>query len=279
MFYNRVMTAPLPIQQLGDIATREGLDPRYVLTDIDDTLTVGGKITARALDAMERLQEAGIACIAVTGRPAGWCDHFARMWPVVAVVGENGAFYFRYDAKAQRVIRRYAMDTEIREAHRRKLGDLKRDVLKKVPGVQIASDQDYRIADLAIDYAEDVGLLGEDVIEAILERCRAHGATAKVSSIHVNTWYGDYDKSGMLIKLMEREFGLKLKEARRCALYIGDSPNDEPLFQTFRLSVGVANIEPFMDRFDHPPRFVCTLAEGHGFAEMVDVLIEHRKGR
>jgi len=263
----------MPIRQLGAVIKREGLTPRFVLTDIDDTLTVGGKITASGLAAMERLREAGIACIAVTGRPAGWCDHFARMWPIEAVVGENGAFYFRYDAQSQRVIRRYAMEAETRRRNRAKLDDLERDVLATVPGVRIASDQDYRIADLAIDYAEDVGPLGDAVISAILECCRAHGATAKVSSIHVNTWYGDYDKSGMLIELMEREFGLSAEEARRCALYIGDSPNDEPLFRTFPLSVGVANIAPFMDRFEHPPRFVCTLAEGDGFAEMADELI------
>lgn len=268
------MTAPLPIANLAEVIERENLTPRFVLSDIDDTLTIAGKITARALDAMERLGDAGIVCIAVTGRPAGWCDYFARMWPVEAVVGENGAFYFRYDAQAQRVVRRYAIDAETRASHRKQLQALEADVLANVPGVQIASDQEFRIADLAIDYAEDVGPLGDDTIEAILERCKAHGATAKVSSIHVNTWYGDYDKSGMLMELLDREFGVGPEEARRTALYIGDSPNDEPLFKAFPLSVGVANIAPFMDRFDDPPRFVCTLEEGNGFAEMADILIK-----
>jgi HAD superfamily hydrolase (TIGR01484 family) len=269
-----MMIAPLPIAQLAKVIERENLKPRFVLTDIDDTLTIAGKITASALDAMEQLANAGIACIAVTGRPAGWCDHIARMWPVEAVVGENGAFYFRYDAQAQKVVRRYAVDAEARASHREQLRALEADVLATVPGVQIASDQDFRIADLAIDYAEDVGPLGEDTIEAILTRCAAHGATAKVSSIHVNTWYGDYDKSGMLMDLLQHEFGVGPDEARRTALYIGDSPNDEPLFKAFPLSVGVANIAPFMDRFDDPPRFVCTLEEGNGFAEMAELLIK-----
>ncbi|HEU0290571.1 MAG TPA: HAD hydrolase family protein, partial [Burkholderiales bacterium] len=69
---------------------------RGVLCDIDDTLTTGGRLTAGAYGAMERLQQAGLPVIPITGRPAGWCDHIARMWPVAAVVGENGAFYFRY---------------------------------------------------------------------------------------------------------------------------------------------------------------------------------------
>ena len=69
-----------------------------MLADIDDTLTTHGKLTAAAYAALERLQRAGKLVIPITGRPAGWCDHIARMWPVDAVVGENGAFYMRYDA-------------------------------------------------------------------------------------------------------------------------------------------------------------------------------------
>jgi HAD superfamily hydrolase (TIGR01484 family) len=78
---------------------------RYVLTDIDDTLTLHGLLPAAALTAMERLRDAGMAVIPITGRPAGWCDHIARMWPVAAVVGENGAFYFHYDRELRKMQR------------------------------------------------------------------------------------------------------------------------------------------------------------------------------
>src|SRR5258708_39741422 len=73
---------------------------RVVLFDIDDTLTTRGRLTDSAYAALARLHEAGFTTIPITGRPAGWCDHIARMWPVAGVVGENGAFYFRYDAAA-----------------------------------------------------------------------------------------------------------------------------------------------------------------------------------
>jgi len=267
------MAEPLPITDLPRALAAEGALPDFVLTDIDDTFTTGGRITAAALEALERLQAAGIRCIPVTGRPAGWCDHIARMWPVDAVVGENGAFFFRYDRARHRLVRRYALPPEDFRDARARLTALGEAVLAAVPGTRLASDQDYRLADVAIDYAEDVEKLGDAALDRILEICARHGATAKVSSIHVNAWIGDYDKAGMLLALLAEEFGLDPAEARRRAVYIGDSPNDEPLFRCFPWSVGVANIRPFMARFEHPPRFVCAAAEGDGFRELADHLL------
>ena len=128
---------------------------RYVLTDIDDTLTLNGRLPSVAFVAMEKLQKAGIAVIPITGRPAGWCDHIARMWPVDGVVGENGAFYFRYDGGSRKMIRRYWKPEKERLADRKRLNAIQQQVLKLVPGARVASDQAYREADLAIDFCED----------------------------------------------------------------------------------------------------------------------------
>ena len=64
---------------------------RYVFTDIDDTLTDNGSLRASAYSAIEALDNAGIAVIPITGRPAGWCDLIARFWPVRGVVGDIAA--------------------------------------------------------------------------------------------------------------------------------------------------------------------------------------------
>ncbi|HEV7820000.1 MAG TPA: HAD hydrolase family protein, partial [Burkholderiales bacterium] len=85
------------MKQLAEFPGAERARIRGVFCDIDDTLTTGGKLTAAAYAALEALQRAGLLVVPITGRPAGWCDQIARMWPVHAVVGENGAFYFRYD--------------------------------------------------------------------------------------------------------------------------------------------------------------------------------------
>ena len=139
------------------LATRR--DIRGVFVDIDNTLTTDGRLTAMAYSALERLERADILVVPITGRPAGWCDHIARMWPVDAVVGENGAFYFRYDHAERRMHRRYLLDEDERASNRQRLNDLCATILSQVPGAAISADQAYRESDLAIDYCEDVAPL------------------------------------------------------------------------------------------------------------------------
>jgi HAD superfamily hydrolase (TIGR01484 family) len=250
------------------------LDPRgvqAVLLDIDDTLTSDGKLRAQAYGALERLHEAGKRVVPVTGRPAGWCDHIARMWPVDAVIGENGAFYFSFaDGKLGR---RYADASEVRAAKRQRLDGLAGEILRQVPGAALAADQAYRETDLAIDYCEDVAPLPLAQAERIAELMRAAGLTAKVSSIHVNGWLGDYDKLAMARTLFAERFSLDLDAANRSVVYAGDSPNDAPMFGFFERSVGVANVRRFAGRLAAQPKYVTEAAAGAGFAELVERLL------
>lgn len=248
---------------------------KVVFADIDDTLTTEGRLPAVAYAALWRLHEAGIAVAPVTGRPAGWCDHIARMWPVQGVVGENGAFYYHYDPKARRLERRFLLDAETRAGLQARLATLQDRILAEVPGCAVASDQAYRIHDLAIDFCEDVPALPEAAIDRIVAIFQEAGATAKVSSIHVNGWFGSYDKLSMMKRLSQEVLGLDLDdpEQRAQAIYVGDSPNDEPAFAFFEQSVGVANVLDFRDRLVHAPGFVTVARGGEGFAELVDHLI------
>ena len=179
------------MRRLSAFAESDRRAIRGVLTDIDDTLTTEGTLTSQAYGALERLHAAGFLCVPVTGRPAGWCDHIARMWPVDAVVGENGAFYFRYDEAARTLKKRFLLSEDERAENRVRLDALAKRILEEVPGVAIASDQSYRVADLAIDYCEDVERVPDTAIERVLEIFRADGATAKVSSVHINGWFGN----------------------------------------------------------------------------------------
>src|SRR5437660_2028082 len=214
------MTAPLAA--MPD-AARRGI--RFVFTDIDDTLSTGGRITALAYSALERLRGAGKVVVAVTGRPAGWCDHIARMWPVDGVVGENGAFYMRYDAKARGLVRRFAVPDEERASRRMKLAAIADEIMRAVPGCALASDQPYRETDLAIDYCEDVAPLPSAEVDRIVALMRSHGLTAKQSSIHVNGWFGDYDKLAMTRVFLRDAFSLELDIERERCVFVGDSPN------------------------------------------------------
>jgi len=249
---------------------------RGVFTDIDDTLTTEGQLTAAAYGALERLRAAGFLVVPITGRPAGWCDHIARMWPVDAVVGENGAFYFRYDAMARKLVKRFLASAEERAANRRRLEALRDRILAAVPGAALASDQLYREADLAIDFREDVPPLARADVDRIVALFEAAGATAKVSSIHVNGWFGSYDKLGMTRILLRECFATDLDAERADFVFAGDSPNDAPMFEFFPNSVGVANVADFADRMTTLPAYVTRGRCGAGFVELADALIAAR---
>ena len=264
------VTALLPLAQMP-YAVRRGI--RGVLTDIDDTLSTHGRLTADAYAALARLRAAGKLVIPITGRPAGWCDHIARMWPVDAVVGENGAFYMHHDDAKHRLTRRFVTDTAERADHRSRLAAIGERILRDVPGAALASDQRYRETDLAIDFCEDVPPLPRTAVDRIVALMEAQGMTAKVSSIHVNGWFGSYDKLAMTRILLAEVFAVDLDAQREHFVFVGDSPNDAPMFAFFPNAVGVANVGPFLDRIASPPAYLTQREAGAGFVELADFLL------
>jgi HAD superfamily hydrolase (TIGR01484 family) len=225
---------------------------------------------------MERLHAGKLLVVPVTGRPAGWCDHIARMWPVDAVVGENGAFYFRYDGEKRSMHRRFVDPEATRAAHRRRLDAVAEEILRSVPGAALAADQRYRETDLAVDFCEDVQKLGVEAIERIAAIMRSHGLTAKVSSIHVNGWFGAYDKLATTASLMREAYGVDLGSERARYVFVGDSPNDSPMFEYFPNAIGVANVRDFGARIEHLPAYVTSARCGAGFREAADCILAAR---
>jgi HAD superfamily hydrolase (TIGR01484 family) len=254
-------TLPLPLSGVS----RETLKHiKGVCFDIDDTFSTHGKITAEAFDALWALKNAGFTLIPVTGRPAGWCDHIARFWPVDAVVGENGAFtMLMRDGKLQR----HETLTEV-EAHlaKSKLATLREAIVEKFSHAKFASDQLYREYDLAIDFCEDVAPWPETEVDSLVKFCESHGAIAKISSIHVNTWFGRYTKIEGIRSFLQTE-------NLDAFIFAGDSPNDEPMFAAFTHSVGVANVKPYLARLKNPPKYITHLEAGLGFAELAQLLL------
>src|SRR5437016_14325003 len=213
---------------------------RFVLTDVDATLTDGPCLPAAAYLAVERLRDAGITVIPVTAAPAGWCDLMARMWPVGAVIGENGGICFRHDRAAGLIERHYWADPSKRAEAAGRLAALGADIAAALPGVEIAHDQRYREVTLAFrsrDAAQS---------EEILARLRAAGARATVNSIWVLGWFGDFDKLAMTRRTLAELFATDIdRDAERC-LYIGDSLNDAPMFGFFPYSVAVATVRHYV---------------------------------
>jgi len=250
---------------------------RFVMFDIDDTITMDGRLLRESYDALWNLSGAGIAAIPVTGRPAGWCDLIARQWPVAGVVGENGAFalYMRND-RLERLYHPAAPDPD---SVRTRLAELSDQVLGAFPGLRLAKDQAYRVFDIALDFAEEEPRFDLEFASRVKAYCEAAGATAKVSSIHVNAWFGNYDKLSMAGHFLSSAHGYDPKIDLSSVLYFGDSPNDEPMFRHFPLSCGVANVERYRDLLKHFPAFITREPFGYGFAEGVEVLLRMRGNR
>jgi HAD superfamily hydrolase (TIGR01484 family) len=247
-----------------------------VFADIDDTLTTHGQLEAVAYSALERLRAAGLLVIPVTGRPAGWCDLIARQWPVDAVVGENGAFWFRHDPKAGKLVKRFVIGAAERTAQAQKLDAIAQRILAEVPGCAISADQPYRVADLAIDFCEDVPPLPRESVAKIVSIMEAEGLTAKVSSIHVNGWFGGYDKLSTAKLMLQETFGIDADVDKSRIVFAGDSPNDQPMFAFFPNAVGVANVRDMADLMQSLPRWVTRSRGGKGFAELAEAVLAAR---
>jgi hypothetical protein len=193
------------------------------------------------------------------------------MWPVDAVVGENGAFYFFFFGG--KLHKRFLEDAQARSGKRSRLDAIARRILAEVPGCALAADQPYREADLAIDYCEDVPALPLAEAERIAALMREAGLNAKISSIHVNGWFGGYDKLSTSKLLFHERFEIDLNRSNREIVFVGDSPNDAPMFAYFQNSVGVANVRRFEGRLAAAPKYVTQAAAGTGFVEAVGQLL------
>ncbi len=264
------------MKNINDITRAECEGIRGVLFDIDDTFTLSGRLIPEAFSALWELHRHGLVLAPITGRPAGWCDHIARMWPVDGVIGENGAFYYYYDHEKHKLRQRYIFTADEVAGKRKELESIKEELLSKVPGARVASDQPFRIFDLAIDFREDISPLSDADIEEICNIFKRHGAEYKVSSIHVNGWFGAYNKLSTTRLFLEERLSITWDKAVKTFVFAGDSPNDEPMFAAMDLTVGVANIRHFSSKMKHLPRYVTSKNGGLGFAEMAGIILENR---
>jgi HAD superfamily hydrolase (TIGR01484 family) len=241
-----------------------------IFTDVDDTLTRHGKLSAQTFAALHALASAGIAVIPITGGPASWADHIARVWPVTAAVGESGAVAYWLDASGYTVL--YAQEDDERAANLAKRDAVWRDIAKQFPQARLASDQVFRLVDLAIDHGQDVHL-PEHEVQAIARLLTDAGFTVRISSIHINAWLGGHDKPEAAVRVARARLGLDLPACRERWLFVGDSRNDEGMFAQFPLSVGVANIARFADSLRHQPAYITQASHGEGFVEVAQAIL------
>jgi HAD superfamily hydrolase (TIGR01484 family) len=243
-----------------------------VFTDIDDTLTTEGAITPEALQALADLKAAGLHVVPITGRPVGWSAPFVQRWPVDAIVAENGAVGLTHTG-AQGLHKRYQQDAATRTANFARMQTVLNEIERSVPGAQRAQDSAGRETDIAIDHSEFTQL-PQSAIDAVVSFMEQAGMTATVSSIHINGWFGQHSKLTGARWIVGELWGRDLDAELARWVYVGDSTNDQVMFEHFPHSVGVANVQRFADQLTHPPRYITQGERGAGFAEMVRQLLK-----
>jgi HAD superfamily hydrolase (TIGR01484 family) len=264
--------ARLRLRPLAELPAARLAGLRGLLTDIDDTLTRDGAIEPVALAALQSLAAAGVPVIAITGRPAGWSEAFALAWPVAAIVAENGAVMLRRNAAAALTID-FVTDAATRAANALRLQACARALLATVPGALLARDSAGRLTDIAVDHSEFTQLAPERIAE-VAALMREHGLTATVSSIHINGWIGEHNKWTAARWAVEHALGQAFDADDW--LYLGDSTNDQLMFQRLPLTVGVANIARFLPTLQWLPAYLTKGERGAGFAELAAALLAAR---
>ena len=244
--------------------------PTIIFTDVDDTLTWKGKLPEETFAAMFALRQHGIKLIPVTGASAGWCDCMVRTWPIDSVIGENGAFYIDQNSNGNYAYY-HTLNEQQRQNNWQKLQQLKHDALENFKQAKQTADQPFRTNDIAFDIGQEHTVNRIDALK-IAEYCRSRGANAKISSIHINVWHGEYSKSITALKWLNQH-GINHEDS----VFIGDSPNDDDMFLNFDTTIGVANIKPLLDELSTPPTYITSQFGGHGFAEFTQSLLNTSK--
>ena len=254
-----------------------------VLTDIDDTLTTDGAMTADALAALAALKAAGLHVIAITGRPVGWSEPFALDLPVDAIVAENGAAALFPDKNAGRsneygyvvLSKLYQQDEATRLANAGRMQQVAQRVLREVPGASLSRDSAGRETDMAFDHSEFVHMPATQIAQ-VLRIMQGAGMNATVSSIHINGWFGTHNKLDGARWIVRELLGRELDSEMERWVYVGDSTNDQLMFEAFDNSVGVANVRRFEAGLTHKPRYITDGERGAGFAEVAAALLAAR---
>lgn len=249
---------------MNEQLSQEWKDIKWVFTDVDDTLTWQGSLPPDTLIALQNLRDKGIKVVAVTGACAGWCDHIAQLWPVDAVLGENGAFLLEKESGSLQISTEIPLE-QIR-ANQATLKQQIESILLDYPDLSLTLDQSYRLCEVAIDIGQNRSPIDPEIVQAVLKRIHALGAHATASSIHINAWYGNHSKRNAVEHYLTNQ-GFSAEQIQTQVCYVGDSMNDEQMFGWLSLTVGVANIQHYWDKLEHHPSMVMTESGGFGFAQ------------
>jgi hydroxymethylpyrimidine pyrophosphatase-like HAD family hydrolase len=249
---------------------------RLVATDMDGTLTQAGKFTPELLQSLVDLQTAGIAVVIVTGRSAGWVQGIASYLPIVGAIAENGGLFYWGDDPTPH----WLVSIPDLGEHRQQLHTLFSQLQTTFPHLKESADNRFRLT----DWTFDVQGVSPLELQAIGDRCQQQGWGFTYSTVQGHIKRPEQDKGVALETVLKNHFAQyehrdKHQGDRHYVLTIGDSPNDESLFhpQRFPLSIGVANIQHYLEQMTDRPAYVTAGSEAAGFCEVARLLYIHQR--
>lgn len=244
--------------------------------DLDDTVLDHGELGLDAYRALHAMRAAGLRLVACTGRPSGWAEVVARMWPVDGAVAENGAVAWRKVGPG-RVELLDPVPAEERRARGQALDRLAAEILATWPALALADDVAARRTDVAFDVAER-RVVAPAVVAAARAHLRAAGARTFLSSVHLHATFEPSDKASGTVAFLRAAFGEEPTAALGRWAFVGDSENDAAAFASFERTFGVANVRPRLPALTRPPRWIAPSSAGRGFAEVIDAILAARRG-
>jgi len=242
-----------------------------IATDMDGTLTQQGKFMPALLQAFTDLAHANVPVLIVTGRSAGWVQAMVHYLPIAGAIAENGGLFYPGDCYGVRLPQSgYELLVPIANLteHRRQLAEMFRHLQAEFPQIQESSDNAFRLT----DWTFDIQNLSEAELQQINNQCQLHGWSFTYSTIQCHIKAREQEKAIGLWNVLNQHFP---QYSPHQIVTVGDSPNDESLFDCdrFPLSVGVANVLHYCDRLIHQPAFVTPSAEAAGFCELASAIL------
>jgi len=259
------------MRPISALSTAEAARLRGVAFDLDDTLLDHGRLGEETYSMLFRLVEGGLELYGVTGRPAGWAEVLARLFPVRAVVAENGAVFCA--RRGERVVLVDSVSAELRRERDARLSWLLGEFAQRFPDIEPADDVKARVSDRTFDIGEYRQVGARRVAEASAF-WRAQGARVFVSSVHLHATFDHADKASGAVRLLSEDSGLDATLVRHAYAYLGDSENDASCFAAFAVSIGVQNLR---GKATLLPRYVTSAPMGRGVSEAAGVILSLRR--
>ncbi len=239
---------------------------KYVISDVDDTITYNGSLYPANLNALWELKNSGKTIILLTGGSAGWADVYIRQWPVDAVIAESGAVMLAYNSKREIT---YYPNQVIKAAEYK---EKKEQFLRKTAGLSLSSDQYARLFDIAYDRSK----LDDGEVNNLKNLIKSFGAYYGESSIHINVWFAPYNKLNALLSFTRDYFEIAESDLKEKGIYFGDSLNDQDLFRFMPVSVGMYRVFEHKNEFEVLPSYIDMNDKGFSFPEAISFVLDNK---